>query len=267
MRSRAMVPLALTALMVGIGLFVAQRPAAAQTTVKAFMTLYGYADNSPPGTGIAHPCIHSSAGGVGTYANPITFATDVNELGWCQIIYVPYMRRYFIHEDECSECDRDWSAQHLYRFDMWAGGDASSRRQPERKALRVCESTWTRANSASDPNNPAVMVDPPSNLPVTPAPIFTPLSTCWNGTPIAITNPGKPSTAVGRAVSLPIKVVDYAGLTPQFAARGLPTGLSINPTTGLISGRPTARGRHATTVTVSDGTNAASIGFTWKVAA
>ena len=267
MRSRAMVPLAMIVLVVGVGLFAPQRPAAAQTNVKAFMTLYGYADNSPPGTVIAHPCIHSSAGGTGTYADPITFATDVNELGWCQIIYVPYMQRYFIHEDECSECDRDWNAQHLYRFDMWAGGDASSRHQPERKALRLCESTWTRANSVSDPNNPTIVVDPPANLPVTPAPIFTPLTTCWNGTPIAITNPGKQATALQRAVSLQVKAVDYAGLTPQFAARGLPAGVAINPTTGLISGHPTAKGRDVTTVTVSDGTNVASVGFTWKVAA
>ena len=73
------------------------------------MTLYGYVDNSPPGTDIAHPCgTRQGAGGTGTYADPITFATDVQEMAWCQVIYVPYMERYFIHEDECSECDHDW---------------------------------------------------------------------------------------------------------------------------------------------------------------
>ncbi|HXQ58526.1 MAG TPA: hypothetical protein VN799_00460, partial [Acidimicrobiales bacterium] len=146
------------------------------------MTLYGYADNSPPGTAIAHPCgSRTGAGGTGTYADPVTFATDVKELPWCEIIYVPYMERYFIHEDECSECDRGWKTSHLYRFDMWAGGDAASVHQPERRALLRCESNWTRADSLKDKNNPTITLDPPSDLPVTTTPIFSPPGTCWRG--------------------------------------------------------------------------------------
>jgi hypothetical protein len=38
------------------------------------MTFYGFFDNSPPGTAIAHPVIHSGAAGVGTFEDPITFA-------------------------------------------------------------------------------------------------------------------------------------------------------------------------------------------------
>ena len=153
----------------------------APTQVKAFMTLYGYVDNSPPGTDIAHPCIHSQAGGTGTYSDPITFATDVKELAWCEVIYVPYMKRYFIHEDECSQCDQNWRKLHLYRFDMWAGGDSGSLKNPEKAALLACEDTWTRGNSIKDPNNPMVEVNPPDDLPVTSAPIFSPPTTCWNG--------------------------------------------------------------------------------------
>jgi len=158
-------------------------PAPPQTTgtVQAFMTLYGYVDNSPPGTDIAHPCLHSGAGGTGTYADPVTFATDVQELPWCEIIYVPYMDRYFIHEDECSECDHDWKKFQKYRFDMWAGGDAASVHQPEKKALLRCESTWTRGNSIRDKNNPTITLDPPPDLPVTTTPIFSPPGACWSG--------------------------------------------------------------------------------------
>lgn len=153
----------------------------ASGTVQAFMTLYGYVDNSPPGAGIAHPCLHQKAGGTGTYTDPITFATDASELPWCEIIYVPYMERYFIHEDECSECDHDWKNLHLYRFDMWAGGDAASRHKPEKTALLRCERTWTRGNSIRDPDNPTITVDPPSDLPVVSTPIFSPPTSCWNG--------------------------------------------------------------------------------------
>jgi hypothetical protein len=157
-------------------------PTTTTGTVQAFMTLYGFVDNSPPGTGIAHPCgTRRGAGGTGTYADPVTFATDVKELPWCEIVYVPYMERYFIHEDECSECDRDWRKLKAYRFDMWAGGDAASVRQPEKKALLRCESTWTRGNSVKDPNNPTITLDPPSDLPVTTTPIFSAPGTCWSG--------------------------------------------------------------------------------------
>ena len=260
--------LVLCALAVTLSVLGAPTRASAQSNVTAFMTLYGWADNSPPGPIIAHPnCAnggHGSAGGTGTFSDPVTFATDVNELGWCHLIYVPYMKRYFIHEDECSECDSNWSSFHLYRFDMWAGGDASSRKRPEKRALRACESMWTRANSIADPNNPTVIVDPPSNLPVTTAPIFSAPTTCWS--PVSITNPGKQSSAFMSPVSLQINAVDASpSETLAYQAANLPVGLTINPATGLISGNPTVPGRKRVTVTVSDSVDSASITFVWTV--
>ena len=181
---------------------------------------------------------------MGTYANPVTFATDVSELGWCQVIYVPYMKRYFIHEDECSECDADWTRSHLYRFDMWAGGDANSRKAPEKKALHACESTWTRADSVTDPANPTVIVDPPPGLPVTTAPIFSGPTQCW--TPIALDQSRQADHGARQRRS----ACTSGPSTPRparrcaTAASGLPAGLSINAASGLISGRPRSpRGR------------------------
>jgi len=240
---------------------------ASTSSVHAFMTLYGYVDNSPSGTDIAHPCLHQAAGGTGTFADPITFATDVDELPWCAVIYVPYMKRYFIHEDECSECDRDWTNLHLYRFDMWAGGDAASLRQPERRALIRCESTWTRANSTTDPDNPTIVVDPPSNLPVTTAPIFSPPTSCWQ--PITVANPGTQTMVLSaNPVSLPVSAVDTApGETLAYTAVGLPVGLSIDPASGLISGSLTVHGRPWVTVTASDTFNSTSVKFHWIIKA
>jgi hypothetical protein len=76
--------------------------APASSSVTDYVTFYGWVDNSPPGAGIAHPCIHNHAGGVGTYNNPVTFA-EPNDLHgpWCQKIYVPFLKKYFIHEDQC----------------------------------------------------------------------------------------------------------------------------------------------------------------------
>jgi hypothetical protein len=147
---------------------------------------------------------------------------------------------------------------------MWAGGDANSRKAPEKRALRACESTWTRANAVNDPANPTVIVDPPSNLPVTTAPIFTGPTSCW--TPIAVTNPGKQTTAVGAPVSLDVHAVDASpSETLAYQASGLPAGLSINPASGVISGRPTTRGKRHARVAVSDSVDSATATFVWTI--
>ncbi len=231
------------------------------------MTLYGYVDNSPSGTAIAHPCLHSGAGGVGTYDDPVTFATDVSELPWCATIYVPYMQRYFIHEDECSECDADWVQSHRYRFDMWAGGDAASLHQPERRALLDCEDTWTRADSIADPDNPTILVDPPPGLPVTTDPIFSAPATCWH--PITMADPGTQTTILpAGSVRLPLGAVDTSpGQVLRYSASGLPAGLSIDTTSGTVSGTPTIRQRAHVRVTAADTFNSVTISFRWTVKA
>ena len=60
-------------------------------------------DNCPPGGDIAHPTIHKEAGGVGTYADPITFAGASKALPPGTIIYVhsAHVQRYAIMEDDC----------------------------------------------------------------------------------------------------------------------------------------------------------------------
>jgi len=73
----------------------------------------------------------------------------------------------------------------------------------------------------------------------------------------------------GSAVSLPLQASDAAGSTLTYSAAQLPAGLSINASTGLISGTvPTnaAGNRYPTTVTVSDGTNTVSQTFEWEIA-
>ena len=92
---------------------------------------------------------------------------------------------------------------------------------------------------------------------------FTSAST--TGNTVSLTNPGNQTTTVGTAVSLQIHATDSAsGQTLTYSATGLPTGLSINSSTGLISGTPSAAGTFSVTVTAKDTTGASgSASFTW----
>jgi len=83
---------------------------------------------------------------------------------------------------------------------------------------------------------------------------------------VTVTSPGSQSWTVGTAMSLQIAASDSAsGQTLSYSATGLPAGLSIGSTTGLISGTPTTAGSGTVTVTATDTTGAsgsASFAFT-----
>ena len=87
------------------------------------------------------------------------------------------------------------------------------------------------------------------------------------GNTVTVTSPGSQSSTVGTATSLQVRASDSAsGQTLTYSAAGLPAGLSINSSSGLISGTPTAAGTSNVTVTASDATGAAgSASFSWTV--
>ena len=82
-----------------------------------------------------------------------------------------------------------------------------------------------------------------------------------------VTNPGAQSSAEAVVISLPISASDADGDSLSYSAVNLPMGLSINPTTGEISGTLSydAAGTHNVTVSVSDGADSTDSTFSWTV--
>ncbi|MEV6604626.1 M4 family metallopeptidase [Kutzneria sp. NPDC051319] len=89
--------------------------------------------------------------------------------------------------------------------------------------------------------------------------------TCSATGTVTVSNPGNQSTTTGAAVSLPLSA--SGGTAPySWTATGLPAGLSINASTGTISGTATTAGTSNVTVTATDSaSHSGSASFSWTV--
>ncbi|MFN7928225.1 MAG: discoidin domain-containing protein [Blastocatellia bacterium] len=80
-----------------------------------------------------------------------------------------------------------------------------------------------------------------------------------------LTNPGAKLNYTGDAINLPVSASDANSDPLTFSATGLPTGLSINNSTGVITGTVTNSGIYRVTLSVSDGAATATASFDWQV--
>ncbi len=89
-----------------------------------------------------------------------------------------------------------------------------------------------------------------------------------NQTPI-VTNPGTQTDPEGTVINLQVEASDSDLPTLEYSAENLPDGLSINSSSGLISGTITytagSASPYASSVTVSDETTPITVNFTWNV--
>lgn len=82
---------------------------------------------------------------------------------------------------------------------------------------------------------------------------------------VAVTNPGNQFGYKWQGASLQMRASGGSG-TYAWSATGLPPGLSINPSTGLIAGNPSATGTYTTVVTAVGGIGSSGFtNFTWTV--
>ena len=142
-----------------------------ENTVQVYITFYGFNDNDN-GSGkfstnvIAYPksdgnpTDHNVATeGTGTYQDPVTFATGINDINSGAfpvggIIYIPFLQKYFMLEDQCAGCDKEKQGQQ-YHIDLYMG---PSDHASDSKALYDCEGKYTGVAG--------IIMKPPPNLSV-----------------------------------------------------------------------------------------------------
>jgi len=133
----------------------------AANNVTVLTTWFGAKDNCPPGGDIAYPHIHQAAGGTGNWEDPITFAGAKSAIKPGSKVYVPSLKKYFIMEDDCEECDGEWKKHKKWHMDLWMGTDKVT----PGSGLIACENQMTV-------NKATVTLEPDSTYPVDTTAIF-----------------------------------------------------------------------------------------------
>jgi hypothetical protein len=170
-----------------------------QTLLNVYVTWYGFNDNSCQiesdhncntiafGKMDGFPTRHDiGTEGKGTYDDPGTFATAAADSGSPAefapgtIIYIPYVRKYFVMEDQCAECGDEWDQRMTYHVDVWMGpsydltaaGDlGTDMGSAANTALEACEDQLTLGDGAFMGTG-TIIVNPAPDLPVESAPLF-----------------------------------------------------------------------------------------------
>ena len=143
------------------------------------LTFYGYPDG--PGDTTSFGCSGSTmvastaqnppaAGGSGSYNDPFTMATMAGSttIKECELVYVPYLKKYFRYADHCSGCGKFLSqtcaplrGKLIYAFctdsnhiDLWIGTDTNGG-----QAQLTCETDLGTSQQS-------IIVNPPNGLDV-----------------------------------------------------------------------------------------------------
>ncbi len=140
-------------------------PGGSYTITRDWISTYTYQSNgNGNNAGIeyakdyGYPTVHNLAGGIGTYGDPITFASQKDEFRPGQRIYIPVLRRYFMKEDWCSTCYT--RKDHKWQTDLWIG--KLSQAQLNSTDPNDAINWWFRT---------AIIINPPRGLQVNTSPL------------------------------------------------------------------------------------------------
>lgn len=87
-----------------------------------------------------------------------------------------------------------------------------------------------------------------------------------NNTAPSITNIGSQTNVLGESIGLSVNATDIEGDTLTYSATGLPSQLTIDSGTGLITGTVTVAGTYNVSIIVGDNNGGSSISnFTWII--
>jgi hypothetical protein len=140
--------------------------ASTPTPVVMDVQFFGWPDNQPAGNAIAYPksagypTKHDVASGVGSYADPISFGGDPATFAPGTILYVPYIEKYVIMEDECTSCATQAQTTHRPQITVWMASTAST----PTAAFASCEMSWTKDEITAIESPSAVLVATTSPL-------------------------------------------------------------------------------------------------------
>ncbi|KAL4891407.1 hypothetical protein BDV59DRAFT_182606 [Aspergillus ambiguus] len=138
------------------------------TALKVAQTFYGFPDNDPSGPRIVLDCGRGNeAGGIGTYDDPLTFATAPGPFEECETIYDPSLLKYLRYEDFCQTCDADWQSG-KWHIDVWVGAKDFNGEGDQ----IACE------NKLTSPPQKHIVRDPDPDLPVDTTPLYIPGRFC-----------------------------------------------------------------------------------------
>jgi hypothetical protein len=133
-------------------------PQAAGKKIRIDLTGYSWYDNTPAGSAeVSNPIVHHSAGGRGTYADPITVAVPSSKYRPGTRFYLPTVERYVIIEDTGASSASAGADTHL---DMWVDG-----RDGSESAVQQCMDEITGSVPAE--------VNPPPGRTVLAGPIYS----------------------------------------------------------------------------------------------
>lgn len=144
-----------------------------EQSMNVFLTGYSWWDNTPRGSAqIARPVIHRTAGGVGTYEDPITLAVGHKKTGGRSVMdyrpgtrfYIEKLQKYAIVEDMCGDGPRpqDGPCHTGHRGHDWIDIYVGGRRMDE-ASVDACMRHITGIQS--------VVLNPRPGYPVTPGEI------------------------------------------------------------------------------------------------